>query len=147
MVGRDIAADRGATRLAHPGVYFETRALTHALPFVTPATFSQTPNVIIDASVSCDGQFHRIDRTKLLSASPSAVSLDMTLLGRDDGVDEYLAAMAPGGKQVMMRLASCLKLPRGGFEPANRRAVGLHLLARRHRRARRKYPTHANACW
>ncbi len=119
VLGNHIQSDKPALRLAHRGVYFETRSLVRQLPFVTEATFAQTADVIINEPVCCDGQFHQMDAGKLLSASPSAVIFDTTLLGRMDGVDEYLAALRPGGKQIVMRVASALKLLQGGLELAN----------------------------
>lgn len=119
VLGRHIVTDKPGLRLAHRGVYFETRSLIRQLPFVTEATFAQTADVIIDEPVCCDGQFHQLDSAKLFSASPSAVIFDTTLMGRMDGVDDYLAALRPGGKQIVMRVASGLKLLQGGFELAN----------------------------
>lgn len=118
-LGQHIASERPALRIAHRGAYFETRALIRCLPFATEATFAQTADVVINEPVCCDGQFHLIDTAKLLSASPSAAIFDTTLLGRNDGVDDYLEALRPGGKQVVMRVTSCLKLFQGGLELAN----------------------------
>lgn len=114
-----LASDNATLRLAHRGAYFETRGLIGALPFITEATFAQTADVVIDEPVCCDGQFHLIDTSKLLSASPRAVIFDTTLLGRQDGVEVYLAALEPGGRQAVLRVASCLKLLQSGLELAN----------------------------
>lgn len=119
VLGGHIVSDKPALRLAHRGVYFETKALVRTLPFVNEATFAQTADVIINEPVCCDGQFHQLDTAKLLSASPSAVIFDTTLMGRMDGVDDYLAGLQPGGKQIVMRVASALKLLQGGLELAN----------------------------
>jgi len=126
VLGRHVASDRPALRLAHRGSYFETRALIQSLPFITEATFAQTADIIIDEPICCDGQFHQIDTSKLLSTSPCAVIFDTTLLGRNDGIDEYLLALRPGGKQVVMRVASCLKLLQGGLELANAGVLSIH---------------------
>jgi hypothetical protein len=121
-----LASDNRGLRLAHRGVYFETRGLIRALPFITEATFAQTADIVIDEPVCCDGQFHQIDTSKLLNASPRAVIFDTTLLGRNDGVDDYLAALQPGGRQVVLRVASCLKLLQSGLELANCGVLSLY---------------------
>jgi hypothetical protein len=119
VLGSHIVSDKPALRLTHRGVYFETKSLIRSLPFVTEATFAQTADVVIDEPVCCDGQFHQLDTSKLLSASPSAVIFDTTLLGRMDGIDDYLSELQPGRKEVVMRVASALKLLQGGLELAN----------------------------
>jgi len=119
VLGGNVVSDKPAMRLAHRGVYFETRSLIRQLPSVTEATVPQTADVIIHEPVCCDGQFQQIDTSALLAASPSAVIFDTTLLGRMDGVDEYLFELQPGGKQIVMRVASTLKLLQGGMELAN----------------------------
>ncbi len=119
LLGLGRVASEASIRVAHRGVYFETRALLRMLPFITEATFAQTSDVVINEPVCCDGQFHQIDTAKLLSASPRAVIFDTTLLGRDDGVDSRLAALGPGGRQAVIRVASCLKLLQSGLELAN----------------------------
>lgn len=118
-LGRHIETEKAVLRIAHRGAYFETRDLIRSLPFATEATFAQTADIVVAEPVSCDGQFHQIDTSKLLSAAPNAVIFDTTLLGRNDRVDAYLAALQPGGKQVVLRVTSCLKLFQGGFELAN----------------------------
>lgn len=112
-------APGGVLRLTHRGAYFETRSLIRTLPFLHDATFMQTADVIIDEPLCCDGQFHQIDTSKLLAASPRAVVFDTTLMGRDDGVDRYLAALEPEKDQIVLRVSSCLKLLQGGLELAN----------------------------
>ena len=126
VLGRHIASDGPTLRLAHRGTYFETRALIRSLPFIAEATFAQTADLVIDEPVCCDGQFHQIDTGKQLSASPCAVIFDTTLMGRKDGVREYLAALGAGGKQIVMRVASCLKLLQGGFELAIVGVLSVH---------------------
>jgi hypothetical protein len=108
-------------RLTHRGAYFETRSLIALLPFIAEATFAQTADVVLDEPVCCDGQFHQIDTAKLLArdAPPRAVIFDTTLLGRDDGIDRYLAALGPAAQQIVLRVSSCLKLFESGFELAN----------------------------
>ncbi len=119
LLGLGRVASEASIRVAHRGVYFETRALLRTLPFITEATFAQTSDVVINEPICCDGQFHQIDTAKLLSASPRAVIFDTTLMGRDDGVDSHLAALAPRGRQAVIRVASCLKLLQSGLELAN----------------------------
>ena len=117
-LGRRLAHGR-PLRLAHRGAYFETRSLIRALPFIAEATLMQTADVVLDEPVCCDGQFHQIDTSKLFTAAPKAVVFDTTLLGREDGIDRYLAALDPDSDQMVLRVASCLKLLQGGFELAN----------------------------
>jgi hypothetical protein len=121
-----LASDQPTLRIAHRGAYFETRALLRTLPFITEATFAQTADVIIDEPICCDGQFHQIDTSKLLSTSPRAVIFDTTLMGRNDGVDRYLATLQSGGRQVVIRIASCLKLLQSGLELANCGVLGIY---------------------
>ena len=118
VLGRRLAPGGEQVRLMHRGAYFETRQLIANLRFLTEATFAQTADIVVHEPVSCDGHFHRFDTSKLLSASPRAVVFDTTLLGRKDGVAEYLAACRTPG-QTVIRVASCLKLLQGGFELAN----------------------------
>jgi len=106
-------------RLTHRGVYFETKSLIRALPFIQEATSEQTADVILDEPVCCDGQVHQTDTSELLAASPRAVIFDTTLLGRDDGVDPYLAALDRQADQIVLRVTSCLKLFESGLELAN----------------------------
>lgn len=106
-------------RLAHRGAYFETRSLIRLLPFVHQAAFPHTADVVVDEPVCCDGQFHTIDTSKLLAASPKAVVFDTTLLGRDDGIDGYLTALPGSSCQIVLRVVSCHKLLQGGLELAN----------------------------
>ena len=122
-------APGGTLRLTHRGAYFETRSLIRTLPFVHDATFMQTADIVIDEPVCCDGQFHQIDTSKLLAASPKAVIFDTTLLGRDDGVDCYLAALDPAKDQIVLRIASCLKLLQGGLELANAGILSIYTRA------------------
>lgn len=119
-LGQRLAGD-GQLRVMHRGAYFETTSLIRLLPFIAEATFAQTADVVIDEPVCCDGQFHQIDTGKLLAsgAFPRAVIFDTTLLGRDDGVDRYLAALEPAAEQIVIRVTSCLKLFEGGLELAN----------------------------
>lgn len=123
---RRLAPAGAPLRLHHRGAYFETRQLVAALPMLKEATFPQTADVVIDEPVSCDGQFHRFDTAKLASASPRAVIFDTTLLGRDDGVDAYLESRPIGDGQIVLRVASCLKLLQGGFELANAGIVSIY---------------------
>jgi hypothetical protein len=109
----------GPLRIAHRGAYFETRALIKLMPFLHDAKFAQTADIVLDEPVCCDGQFHQIDTGKLLSSSPSAVIFDTTLLGRNDGVDRYLAVLPSGPAPVVIRVTSCLKLFEAGLELAN----------------------------
>jgi hypothetical protein len=119
-------APGGQLRLAHRGAYFETRSLIHTLPFIAEATFMQTADVIVDEPVCCDGQFHQIDTSKLLTAAPKAVIFDTTLLGRDDGVDRYLASLDAAQSPIVCRAVSTLKLLQGGFELANAGVLSLY---------------------
>jgi hypothetical protein len=108
-------------RVMHRGAYFETTSLLRLLPFITEATFAQTADVVIDEPICCDGQLRQIDTGKLLAsgAAPHAVLFDTTLQGRDDGIDRYLAALNPDADQIVIRVASCLKLFEAGLELAN----------------------------
>jgi hypothetical protein len=124
-LGQRLAPGR-PLRLAHRGAYFETRSLIGALPFIAEATFMQTADIVIDEPICCDGQFHQIDTSKLLAASPKAVIFDTTLLGREDGLDHYLAALDPSTSPVVCRVASTLKLLQGGFELANAGVLSIY---------------------
>jgi hypothetical protein len=119
-------APGGQLRLAHRGAYFETRALIRTLPFIADATFVLTADVILDEPVCCDGQFRQIDTSKLPAATPKAVVFDTTLLGRDDGLARYLAALDPTRAPIVCRIASTLKLLQGGFELANAGILSLY---------------------
>ncbi len=124
-LGERFASD-GTLRLAHRGAYFETRSLIRLLPFLCDATFPQTADIVIDEPICCDGQFHRIDTSKLLASSPRAVVFDTTLLGRDDGIDRYLATLPADTSQIVLRVTSCHKLLQGGFELANAGIVSVY---------------------
>src|SRR5262245_34621950 len=90
-------------RLMHRGSYFETRQLIDRMPQFTKAAFAETADVIIDEPISCDGCFHQFGPERLQSASPSALIFDTTLLGRDDGVSEYLATRDATGSEIVLR--------------------------------------------
>lgn len=121
-----LLANAAPLRLHHRGSYFETRQLLAELPLLHDAKFAQTADIVIDEPVACDGQFHRFDTSKLVSASPRAIIFDTTLLGRDDGIDDYLAERPIGDGQIVLRVASCLKLLQGGFELANAGIVSIY---------------------
>ena len=105
-------------RIAHRGAYFETRALIKLMPLLQEATFAQTADIVLDEPICCDGQFHQIDTKKLLSSQPKAVIFDTTLLGRDDGVVNYLESLGEKSP-IVLRITSCLKLFEAGLELAN----------------------------
>lgn len=126
-LGERFATD-GVLRLAHRGCYFETKSLIRLLPFLHHATFSHTADVILDEPICCDGQFHSIDTSKLLEASPHAVVFDTTLLGRDDSIERYLAALPSDSRQIVLRVTSCHKLLQGGFELANTGIVSVYAI-------------------
>jgi hypothetical protein len=111
--------------VAHLGGYFETRALLGILPALirpVPASFA---DVLVVEPTGCDGGFREIDvcaeaqRLATFGATPRAIILDTTLLGRDDGIDRCLDVLAPLRPQFVLRTASSLKLLQGGLELAN----------------------------
>ncbi len=115
-LGQHLA--RPALRLTHRGAGFETKALIKLMPFIREATFAQTADIVLDEPVCCDGQFHQIDTRKLLSATPRAVVFDTTLQGRDDGIDRYLAALAPLARARRAARDLLPQTVRGGREEA-----------------------------
>lgn len=106
-------------RLMHRGCYFETTQLVGTLSQLSKTTSIEAADIIIEEPVSCDGHFHQHDTEQLQSASPGAVIFDTTLLGRDDGIADYLAKRNPEGNDIVIRVTSCLKLMQSGLELAN----------------------------
>lgn len=123
---KQMAGSGDRLRLAHRGTYFETQQLVQQLPAFREATFAQTADIVINEPVACDGHFHRFDTEKLLSASPRVAIFDTTLIGRNDGIDSYLDNRPVGDGQLVLRVASCLKLMQGGLELANAGVVSVY---------------------
>lgn len=120
-----LAPKGQALRLMHRGSYFETAQLIDNLPQITKAAFAETADVIIDEPVACDGRFHKFSTERLQTVSPAATIFDTTLIGRDDGVAAYLATR-DSGNEIVIRVASCLKLMQGGMELANSGVVSVY---------------------
>src|SRR5690606_17686904 len=106
-LGRQIRRE-APLRLIHRGAYFETKSFVQLLPFITEATSIQTADIVIDEPVCCDGQFHHLDTSRLLAATPRAVVFDTTLLGRRDDISAYLAALDAAQSPIVARVVSGL---------------------------------------
>jgi hypothetical protein len=118
--------------VAHLGGYFETRALVGVFPALIRPVAASFADVLVIEPSWCDGAFREIDvcaeaqRLAAFGATPRAIVLDTTLLGRDDGIDRCLDALTPLSPQFVLRIASSLKLLQGGLELANGGVVSVY---------------------
>lgn len=111
-------------RVQHLGGYFETRQLVQSCPSLCQLVHHD-PDIVIAEPIECDGGFQHHDKQQIVRAAHTAraVLIDTTLLGRADGIDELLLDL---DNQLVIRLASGLKLLQAGLELANVGIAGVH---------------------
>ena len=115
-------------RVQHLGGYFETRQLIQSCPSLC-ALVEHDPDIVIAEPIECDGRVHIHDNRQIARAASTAraVLIDTTFLGRIDRIGDLLPHL--DGNQLVVRLASGLKLLQGGLELANVGIVGTHSIS------------------